>query len=301
MHRPLTIAAVALVAAACGRQEQPATPPPFRLAVTDSSIKTPESVLYDAAGDMYFVSNINGSPFDKDNNGFISHVMPDGMVHDAHWIQGGTKGVTLNAPKGMGIKGDSLFVADIDAVRIFNRETGAPQGTRTIKGATFLNDIAVGPDGTVYVTDTGVKPGPGGAFADAGSDAVYRFGPGGKAVAVATGAALGHPNGITVTDNGLVVVTFGTGEVYRLDPTTGAKTVMPKPPKGQLDGVEMLADGSFLISSWEGAAVYRLSNGVYTTAVDSVTSPADIGYDRKRGVVLIPIFAGNRLEMREVR
>lgn len=289
-----------LLIAACSRQERPATPPPAGLTVADSAIKTPESVIYDAAGDMYFVANINGSPMEKDNNGFISHVMPDGMVHAAHWIQGGVNGVTLNAPKGMAIKGDSLFVADIDAVRVFDRATGRPLGSRAVPGATFLNDMAAGPDGTVYVTDSGLKPGPEG-FAESGTDALYRFGPGGRAVVVTKGADMGHPNGVTATADGIVVVTFGTGAVYRVDPATGARSVMPKPPKGQLDGVEMLSDGSLLISSWEGQAVYRLANGVYTTAVDSIVSPADIGYDRKRQRVLIPVFTANQIRIQEVR
>ncbi|HEU5262908.1 MAG TPA: hypothetical protein VFU41_15920 [Gemmatimonadales bacterium] len=130
--------------------------------------------------------------------------------------------------------------------------------------------MCVGPDGTVYVTDTGIKAGPPpGGFAEAGTDALYQFGPGGRAVAVAHGK--------------------------------GRRTDLPKPPKGQLDGVERLADGSFLISSWEGQAIYRLSGGTYTTAVDSVPSPADIGYDAKRAVVLIPIFMENKIEVREVK
>lgn len=296
MRRLITLA---FIIAACTQQEK-APPAPAVLTVTDTAIKTPESVVYDAAGDMYFVTNINGSPGEKDNNGFISHIMPGGMVHATHWISGGVNGVTLHAPKGMGIKGDSLFVADIDAVRVFNRATGAPLGSRTVPGATFLNDVAVGADGTVYVTDSGLKAGPSG-FANSGTDAIYRFGPGGKAIVVAKDTTLGHPNGVTVTDRGLVVVSFGSGEVYRIDPQTGARSAMPKPPKGQLDGVEMLADGSLLMSSWEGQAIYRLTNGVYTTAVDSVTSPADIGYDRKRQLVLIPLFMANQIRIQEVR
>ncbi|MSR07832.1 MAG: hypothetical protein EXR93_12330 [Gemmatimonadetes bacterium] len=295
--RSTYVIALGILAAACAPKQEQAAPPPAVITVSDSAIKTPESVIFDAAGDMYFVSNINGTPLAKDNNGFISHVMPGGMVHEAHWIQGGAKGVTLNAPKGMGIKGDSLFVADIDVVRVFNRETGAPLTTLTIKGATFLNDVAVGPDGTVYVTDSGLDA----AFKPTGADALYRFGPKGAAIAVTKGADMGGPNGITVTPDGIVVVSFGPGGVYRVDPKTGARSAMPKPPKGGLDGVEMLADGSLIISSWEGSAIYRLSNGVYTTAVDSIVSPADIGYDRKRQMVLVPMMNANQIQIREVR
>src|SRR5690606_21634879 len=97
---------------------------------------------------------------------------------------GGQNGVTLHAPKGMAIKGDTLFVADIDTVRMFHRETGAVLGARGVPGATFLNDIAVGPDGTVYVSDSGLRGGAQG-LESAGTDAVYRFGPDGAPQAVA--------------------------------------------------------------------------------------------------------------------
>ena len=63
--------------------------------------------------------------------------------------------MTLNAPKGMALRGDTLFVADIDILRMFNRRTGAPLGGVDVaeRGATFLNDVAVGPDGSLYITD----------------------------------------------------------------------------------------------------------------------------------------------------
>src|SRR5256885_8154331 len=40
-------------------------------------------------------------------------------------IEGGRTGVTLHAPKGMALNGDTLWVADIDVVRAFNAKTGA--------------------------------------------------------------------------------------------------------------------------------------------------------------------------------
>jgi sugar lactone lactonase YvrE len=248
------------------------------------------------------LSNVNGSPLAKDGNGFISRIAPDsGKVTNLRWVAGGTNGVTLNAPKGMGIKGDTLFVADIDVIRMFDRSSGAPLGERAVPGSTFLNDVAVGSDGTVYFTDTGMKAGPNNGFADSGTDAIYRFGPRGRAIALAKGAKLGRPNGIFVDSTGITVVTFGSGDVYRIDPTTGARTDLPKPPKGQLDGVEKMLDGSLLVSSWEGQAIYRLSGDTYSTAVDSVQSPADIGFDAKRGTVIVPLMMSNHVTIRELK
>jgi sugar lactone lactonase YvrE len=170
-----------------------------------------------------------------------------------------------------------------------------------VAGAGFLNDIAVGPDGSVYVTDSGLKADPQG-FAASGTDAVYRFDASGKAVAVARDTSLGRPNGIIADPTGIVVVSFGSGEAYQVSPASGARTPLPKPPAGSLDGVVRLADGSLLVSSWDAKAVYRLTPaGAWVVAVDSVEAPADIGYDSKRQRVLIPLFTANQVRWEPVR
>ena len=291
-------------AAGCSKKKtaQEEAPPPALASITiaDTTFQTPESVLHVAGADIYLVSNINGSPGEKDNNGFISRLSPDGRVLEGAWIAGGVNGVFLDAPKGMAVTGDTLLVADIDVVRVFDLTTGAPLGSWAVAGATFLNDMTSGIDGRVYVTDSGFTVTAEG-FGESGTDALYRFGRGGEPIAVVKDPSLGRPNGICVAPDGVVVVTFGSGEVYRIDPATGARTNLPKPPTGQLDGVVRLADGSLLISSWEGSIVYRLDGaGIYSTVIDSVTSPADIGYDGKRGRLLIPVFMENRVEVREL-
>lgn len=271
------------------------------ISVADAGFETPESALHDPVADVYLVSNINGAPAGKDNNGFISRVSPDGQVLDLRWIAGGVANAVLHAPKGMALKGDSLFVADIDTLRIFHRQTGAPLGARGWEGAGFLNDVASGPDGTLYVTDSGLRGTADGGLEPSGTDAVYRIGADGVAVAIAAGTDLANPNGVTVTEEGVIVVPFGATEVYRLD-GAGQRTMVINLPAGQLDGVERLDDGTLLVSSWEGQAVYRVDpSGQVTTEVPDVEAPADIGYDATRRRVLIPLFMANRLEIRTIR
>ncbi|GIW51152.1 MAG: ATP/GTP-binding protein [Gemmatimonadales bacterium] len=282
------------------RAERPAEEPES-VSVSDVGLQTPESMLHDPVADVYLVSNINGSPLEKDDNGFISRLAPTGEVLSLKWIDGASEAVTLHAPKGMALKGDTLFVADIDEVRLFHRETGSPLGSRPIAGSTFLNDVAVGPDGTVYVTDSGLRAGNQG-FAPSGTDAVYRFDAAGQPVAVARDTTLGRPNGIVADDTALTVVTFGSGEIYRLDPASGTRLeTLPRAPAGQLDGVVRLADGSLLVSSWECQCVYQVhAGGHYMPVVDSVPAPADIGFDTRRNRILIPLFTENRVLARRL-
>ncbi len=293
MRMPSLLVISALGGLACAPAERPpeATGP---ISVADAGFATPEGMLHDPTADVYLVSNINGGPTDRDDNGFISQVAPDGRVRALKWIDGATDAVRLDAPKGLALRGDTLFVADIDTVRLFHRTSGAVLGAWGVPGATFLNDLAVGPDGTVYATDSGLRitaDGP----QDTGTDAVYRF-DGARPTAIVSGAGLGRPNGIVADATGLTVVTFGSGTVYRVELATGARTPLPTPPEGGLDGVVALPGGEFLVSSWGGARVYRLGGaGAPVAVTDSVPSPADIAYDARRNRLLIPVFTENRL------
>jgi hypothetical protein len=263
-----------------------------------TGLSTPESVLYDADADRYLVSNINGKPDGKDNNGFISVLSPDGTTTTPKWIEGGKDKVKLDGPKGLGIANGVLYVADISVVRMFDAKSGAPKGDVAVPGSTFLNDIATGPDGKVYVSDTGVKMGAKG-FEPTGTDAVYVIEKG-HAKALAKAKDLGGPNGLVVTDKGVVVVTMGSGEVYTLD-DKGKKQNVSKPPTGMLDGVVALGD-SLLVTSWEGAAIYKGSlGGTFEKVLSDQKSPADIGYDTKRGRVLVPHFLDDTVEAYEIK
>ncbi|HLU47138.1 MAG TPA: hypothetical protein VK116_03610, partial [Planctomycetota bacterium] len=92
------------------------------------ALHTPESALHDPVADVYLISNINGSPFGEDGKGYIARIAPDGEILVEKWIDGETADTTLNAPKGMAIVGDVLWVADVNVVRRFDRESGAPRG-----------------------------------------------------------------------------------------------------------------------------------------------------------------------------
>jgi hypothetical protein len=299
------LSALLLTAVACGTADRGSDDPhadmPMATAMDIAAVgfATPEGMLHDAVADVYLVSNINGGPADKDDNGFISRLAPTGAVLTLKWIDGAADGVTLHAPKGMAVRGDTLFVADIDAVRLFVRADGAPLGAWPLDGAAFLNDLAVGPDGTLYVSDSGVEPGESGLVPN-GRDGIYRR-DGDRWTAVVTGTGLGGPNGMLAESAGLTVVTFLSGEVYTVDPASGERTMLAKPDAGMLDGVVRLADGSLLISSWGAQGVYRLTPaGAFSTTADSVASPADIAFDATRGALLIPDFLGNRVLIRPV-
>jgi sugar lactone lactonase YvrE len=266
------------------------TAPPPTQPATLSGFQTPESVLYDPDQDVHFVSNINGQPVAADDNGYISRVNAESLQIEARWIDGANADITLNAPKGMAILGNDLYVADLTVVRKFDRRTGKPKGEIAIPGSTFINDLAS--DGAaVYGSDSGLKAGAGGNFEPTGTDAIWKIVNDKPQKIASSPGALKRPNGVDVVDGKVWAVSFGGNELYRIE--NGKKVVVNTLPKGSLDGLAHLADGSFVVSSWEGKAIYRGKDNSFQTAIDNIDSPADIGYDTKRHRLLVPHFMEN--------
>jgi sugar lactone lactonase YvrE len=236
---------------------------------------------------------------DKDGNGYISRLKADGTVDSMKFIEGGKLGVTLNGPKGLALQADTLWVADIDAVRGFNRRTGVPVASITLKGAKFLNDVAVGPDG-IYITDTGVKADAKG-LSHTGPDRVYRIAPNRSQDVALENDSLAGPNGITWDGarKQFIIVPF-FGKVVRAW-SPGSKVTVPLGTSpGQLDGVEVLDAQRLLITSWADSSLDVFENGAATALDKNLPSPADIGLDTKRGRVAIPLLMENRIEFRSV-
>lgn len=259
--------------------------------VQDVGFATPESVLYDATHDLYLVANINGGATEKDDNGFISRLRPDGSVAALKWIDGLDAAVALDAPKGMAIHEAALFVADIAAVRAFDLESGQPLGSLEVPDAVFLNDIAAAADGTLYVTDSGDSRNPG---------AIYRIAGDGTVTRIAHGPELKRPNGIAVAGAGrLVVVTMGGRDVVTMT-TEGGLLARRQLAVGRLDGL-VLQDGAMLVSSWEGEAILRLpETGPAQTLLDHVVSPAAFDLDPKRMRLLVPLLSEDRVLLHDL-
>jgi sugar lactone lactonase YvrE len=215
------------------------------------------------------------------------------------FIAAGTGGAVLHAPKGLAIAGDTLWVTDLDAVRGFHRRTGAPIATIDLApiGALFLNDITVGPDASLYVTDTGVRFDSAGTRMHTGPDRVYRIR--GRTASVALeGDVLGEPNGIAYD---------AARRRFLLGPIAGAKAVLawdgsgtrPVPiasGPGRYDGIEVLPGGRILVSAWNDSTVSEIVGDRLQPLIQGVSAAADIGVDPVAGIVAVPLLRADRVE-----
>lgn len=248
----------------------------------------PEAVRYDPDQDVYFVGNFNGGGMDADNNGFISRVSPDGQVDSLRFVSGGRNGVTLHAPRGMAITGDTLWACDVAAVRGFDKHTGAPLASVDFSGMDtgFLNDVTPGPDGALYVTDTG-------------RDAVYRIA-GGEISTVHADSTLNRPNGITWDERRgrFIVVPYGGAQHFLVWESGESEIQTAATVTGaQLDGVEVIDSGDILVSSQADSSLHLVSDGTGRIVAGLNGRPADIGYDTERNRVAVPYIARNLVEI----
>jgi sugar lactone lactonase YvrE len=259
--------------------------------IADVGFSSPENVVYDAAADVYLVANVNGGATARDGNGFVSRVAPDGHVLALRWIAGGGA-VTLDAPKGLAIRADTLYVADVGAVRLFDRRTGAPLGARAVPGL-LLNDISFGAAGEMYVTDTGPDRSTTPVDTSADLDAIFRI-DGSGVSPVVRGLRLDRPDGV-VADSTVTFTTFGANRVSRLSPSGVVETVATL-PGGQVDGLRRLPDGSLAVTSWGAKSVFRLmAGGELRPELRDVLTPAGVALDPTRNRLVVTSMQGNRV------
>jgi hypothetical protein len=262
--------------------------------VAPSGLNQPENLVYDSVADVYLVSNMGGGGAERDGNGFISRLRPDGTMLEARWIAGGVNGATLDAPKGLAIRGDTLAVADIGAVHFFDRRTGAPLGSIALPGV-VMNDLAYAPDGSLWITDTGPAREPAPVDSSKDVDAVWRVTPDGRVAGVARGLALSRPDGLVLDGGDALVATFGANRIDRIHARMEqGRTNVATLAGGRVDGLRRLPDGALVATSWDAKTVWRVVPGqAPRVLLTGVPSPAGVAVDTRRHRLAVTSMENN--------
>ncbi len=256
-------------------------------AFTRSGFDSPESFIADPETGSYYVSNINGPPASKDNNGYISKISASGNLVIQKFIASKNGEPVLNGPKGLLVLGKELWAADIDEIKIFDKNTGKPLRTLSAEpfNAKFLNDLAADGDGKVYVSDML-------------GDQILKIDPANdyKITVFKRSEELGNPNGLIFNpkSKSLMVVTFKSGEILEID--HHGKIHVLKKGLSALDGVDYDNNGNLYVSSFGKGEIYQIpfyGRGTLSIFQNSLTTPSDISCDRKRQDILVPSFRGN--------
>ena len=234
---------------------------------TDSIVSVPESVLPDPKAGILYVSLIDGGPWDADGRGGVARMKDDGTAYDSTWATG------LNAPKGMGLFQNHLYVADISEVAVIDTKTGKIEKRIAIPDASGLNDITVADDGVVYVSDSKTAR-------------VWRIEKDAPQLFLENMQGV---NGLKAVGKELMVA---SGKSFVKTDANKTITKVAETPQGG-DGVEPLGKGDYLVSAWMGQ-IYRVSaNGTVETLLDTSAekrNTADIGYDPVKRIIYVPTF-----------
>lgn len=238
---------------------------------TDTTLRTPESVLLDAPNNLLYVSLIDGQGGDRDGKGGIAKVSTDGKIIDANWVTG------LSAPKGMGIKDGKLYVTDLTELIEVDLASGKVARKIAVEGAAGLNDVTIGEDGTVYFSDK--NAGKIHTFKD-GQVATYHVG-------------IDNPNGVLAVSDGLLYTE--SGKLMKIDAQKNVTKLGDGMDKST-DGIAEVGPGEYIVSCWAGEVYHVKSDGTTSKLLDTKdiqSNTADIGYDASKKIVYVPTFFKN--------
>ncbi len=236
-------------------------------------LPTPESVLFmaDKKEPYLFVSLIDGQGNVVDGQGGIAILSPEGEVIEKDWITG------LNAPKGMAVFNNRLYVADLTEVVVIDIRKEKVIKKIPIADSVFLNDVAVSTMGIVYVSDTRTNK-------------VHRIENDEPSLYLDN---ITSANGLKVVGSNLVI---GAGKELLIVGPDKKPLVLAKGFAQVIDGIEIVSRGEFIVSCWAGIVYYVFSDGRIEVLIDSQAeqiNTADIGFDVNTQRVFVPNFFKN--------
>jgi sugar lactone lactonase YvrE len=241
----------------------------------------PESVSFDPGTNALYVGNINSPDMSPNGQGYITQLGLDGKMLKEKFAEG------LNAPKGTFVKDGTLYVAGVEEVVEIDLASGTVKMRHAVPGATFVNDVAVADDGTIYATETM-------------QGAIYTISNGTVTQLVAD-PALAGANGIIIDRGRLLVATLGdlSGGFENLKPSTvKAVDIATKAitdfgsaePVGMLDGIELVQGGVLVTDNGGGRLVKIADDGAIAEVGATGAGSADLEFIPEQNLIVVPIL-----------
>lgn len=249
------------------------TPELQKIWETDANLRIPESVTLDASHKLLYFSNIEGEVNAKDTKGSIGKMDPNGKVLNVDWLTG------LNAPKGIAIYDEKIYVADVDELVIIDIKEAKVLERISIFDSKFLNDVTIDKNGIIYVSDTRK-----GIISRIENKAESVFLPEVKGV-----------NGLLAVNDDLYYLSAGA--LWKVDKNK-TLTKIADGMDESVDGLIQAKNGNFIVSCWNGIIYYVKTDGSKTILLDTrdqKLNTADIGYDAAKNVIYVPTFYGNKI------
>jgi len=263
----------------------------FADTTTIEGFSSPESTIIN--GNYLYVSNVGKElkPTVKDADGFISKLSKDGAIENLHFIDG------LDAPKGMSIVNNTLFVADIDTLKGFDLESKKEIFNLVFKDTYFLNDITVKDDNTIFVSSSDLSA----VYEVDITNKQYK-----KIVDLTTANGLFYEDGILYgaqLGSSVNSMFDAKGSFFQIDLKNGNKKTQLGTFKGVLDGVYKVGDKLY-VSDWvnfEKSGIIRIydlkTKEQSILNVEPFMGAADFWIDEKTNKLYLPQMLGGKVSI----
>jgi hypothetical protein len=259
--------------------------------VLTSNFSHPESILRD--GNFLYVTEVGKAlaAKEKDGDGALYKLDLQGKPVDLSFNK-----TALNAPKGIAVIGDNLYVNDIDRIVVIDKNSGQKKDEIDLSslGTLFLNDVAVKDQSTLFVSAT-----------DIGKIFMINLTKPYKATALGIPMLTG-PNGLAYDSKknvlyvgGLTWADTAEGEVGKITWSGSVPTYQKiADVAGYFDGLQLIDNNTLIASDWTSLKnmqsrliKFNLKAGTYDVICTGVDA-ADIFYDVKEKRLLLPGLKG---------
>ncbi len=246
----------------------------------------PESVIYHESSNTLFVSNVNGSPIEKDGNGYISKILLDGTILKMQWVIG------LNAPKGLAIHNNTLYVSDIDTLVAIDIPSGTITNTYKVDDAKFLNDVTASNQGEIFVSDMLLN-----RIHRLSNDQFNLW---------LESTELENPNGLHAEGDHLILGAWGVitdgfateipGHLKSISLQDKSITSLGGTPIGNLDGVESDGNNGYYVTDWMAGKLYQINKaGNAKLLLELEQGMADLEVLLEQKLILLPMMKNDKV------
>ena len=249
-----------------------------------TGFEIPESFAIDVDNQCVYVPNCAGDPeksWVDDGDGFISKIDNGGTkILEKKWLAS-RPGEILNDPKSLAIFNGYLYICDnkrllkvpLDKIaKVEQVELGTTEGLGDCLVYNNTLYVGYGKDNVIIKLD--------------------------KEGTVSRIKGVNGINGLAAHNGKLFAVTWGTHEIYEIDPK-GERDPISFDLADKfvnLDGIDILEDGTFLISDFKGNAIYSLKPDRTTLKkLADIESPADILVDHARSLLYVPSYEEQKI------
>lgn len=237
------------------------------------TLDKPESIAFDSAHNRFLISNVgSGSIIAMDEDGNFSKFM--------------TK--EFDAPKGIFAKGDLLYVTDPTSIHVVSMGEAKILQTHPIPDSKGLNDIAMGEDGKLYITDML-------------GNAVFILDPATKGIERVVSPLLQAPNGIVYDRPRRQMFIVNNSEhspILSLNVNDNSVSIFMDTIYSNLDGIAIDDLGRIYFSSWAEEMIIQIpqEQNRFITDLKGYKGAADLYYHLPTNELIVPMLTKNKIE-----